>query len=62
MISLEDLHSRVEENSQTNATLLDENSALREEFQQKLAHYQEQARISREMINKLTELNVCIVV
>ena len=58
MVSLEDLHTRVEENSQTNATLLDENSALREEFQQKISHYQEQARISREMIEKLTELNV----
>ena len=59
MASLDDLNGRVEENSKANSTLLDENNSLREEFKQKLSQYQEQARISKEMIEKLTEVNVC---
>ena len=59
MASLDDLNGKVEENSKANSTLLDENNSLREEFKQKLAQYQEQARISKEMIDKLTEVNVC---
>ena len=58
MMSLDELNSKVEENSKTNSTLLDENNTLREEFKQKLGQYQEQARISKEMIAKLTEVNV----
>lgn len=57
-MSLDELNSKVEENSKTNSTLLDENSSLREEFRQRLEQYQEQARISKEMIAKLTEVNV----
>ena len=57
-MSLDELNSKVEENSKTNSTLLDENSSLREEFKQRLEQYQEQARISKEMIAKLTEVNV----
>ena len=59
MASLDDLNGKVEENSKANSTLLDENNSLREEFKQKIAQYQEQARISKEMIEKLTEVNVC---
>lgn len=59
MASLDDLNGKVEENSKANSTLLDENNSLREEFKEKLAQYQEQARISKEMIDKLTEVNVC---
>ena len=59
MASLDDLNGKVEENSKANSTLLDENNSLREEFRQKIAQYQEQARISKEMIEKLTEVNVC---
>ena len=58
VMSLDELNSKVEENSKTNSTLLDENSSLREEFRQRLEQYQEQARISKEMIAKLTEVNV----
>ena len=58
VMSLDELNSKVEENSKTNSTLLDENSSLREEFRQRLEQYQEQARISKEMIDKLTEVNV----
>ncbi|KNB45325.1 hypothetical protein JH06_1034 [Blastocystis sp. subtype 4] len=57
VMSLDELNSKVEENSKTNSTLLDENSSLREEFRQRLEQYQEQARISKEMIAKLTEVN-----
>ncbi|KAK8808793.1 hypothetical protein WA538_002302 [Blastocystis sp. DL] len=57
MASLDDLNGKVEENSKANSTLLDENNSLREEFKQKIAQYQEQARISKEMIEKLTEVN-----
>lgn len=57
-MSLDELNLKVEENSKTNSTLLDENSSLREEFRQRLEQYQEQARISKEMIAKLTEVNV----
>ena len=58
VMSLDELNSKVEENSKTNSTLLDENSSLREEFRQRLEQYQQQARISKEMIAKLTEVNV----
>ena len=58
VMSLDESNSKVEENSKTNSTLLDENSSLREEFRQRLEQYQEQARISKETIAKLTEVNV----
>ena len=57
VMSLDELNSKVEENSKTNSTLLDENSSLREEFRQRLEQYQEQARISKERIAQLTEVN-----
>ena len=58
MISLEDLNAKVEENSKANAALLEENRYLREEYQEKIGKYQEQAKTSKEIISKLSEMNV----
>lgn len=58
MISLEDLNAKVEENSKANATLLEENRFLREEYKEKIGKYQEQAKTSKEIISKLSEMNV----
>ena len=58
MISLEDLNAKVEENSKANATLLEENRFLREEYKEKNGKDQEQAKTSKEIISKLSEMNV----
>lgn len=60
MISLDELNVKVEDNSKANATLLEENRALREEYRDKIASYQEQARKSEDIITKLSEMNVMI--
>lgn len=58
MISLDELNVKVEDNSKANATLLEENRTLREEYRDKIASYQEQARKSEDIITKLSEMNV----
>lgn len=60
MISLDELNVKVEDNSKANATLLEENRTLREEYRDKIASYQEQARKSEDIITKLSEMNVMI--
>ena len=56
--SLESLNARIEENSNANKILLDENNVLREEYKQKVQQFQEQANLSQKMIEELTEMNV----
>lgn len=56
--SLDDLNSRVEENAQTNQVLLEENRTLRADHKERIEKYQEQVRLSKELIDKLTEANV----
>lgn len=58
MHSLDDLNQRVEENTKTNQVLLEENQTLRADFKERVAKYQEQADLSKELIDKLTEANV----
>ena len=58
MQSLDDLNQRVEENTKTNQVLLEENQTLRKDFRERLTKYQEQAELSKELIDKLTEANV----
>ena len=62
MQSLDDLNKRVEENTKANQVLLEENQTLRADFRERVAKYQEQAELSKELIDKLTEANVdCLV-
>lgn len=58
MQSLDDLNKRVEENTKANQVLLEENQTLRADFRERVAKYQEQAELSKELIDKLTEANV----
>ena len=60
MISLDELSVKVEDNSRANATLLEENRSLREEYRGKIAYFQEQAVASKEIITKLSEMNVLL--
>ena len=53
MHSLDDLNQRVEENTKTNQVLLEENQTLRADFKERVAKYQEQADLSKELIDKL---------
>ncbi|CBK19737.2 uncharacterized protein [Blastocystis hominis] len=57
MQSLDDLNKRVEENTKANQVLLEENQTLRTDFRERVAKYQEQAELSKELIDKLTEAN-----
>ena len=53
MQSLDDLNKRVEENTKANQVLLEENQTLRADFRERVAKYQEQAELSKELIDKL---------
>ena len=58
MISLDELNVRVEDNSKANAVLIEENRVLREEYRTKVQHFQSQVQQGKEIIDKLTEINV----
>lgn len=60
MVSLDELNVKVEDHSRANATLLEENRTLREEYKEKIARFHEQALASKEIIAKLSEMNVRI--
>ena len=58
MISLDELNVRVEDNSKANAVLIEENRVLREEYRTKVQHFQAQVQQGKDIIDKLTEINV----
>ena len=58
MVSLDELNVRVEDNSKANAVLIEENRVLREEYRSKVQHFQAQVQQGKDIIDKLTEINV----